>query len=78
MEQACVAMGLTNQREGRRKNFSSKVLKIEMSGPNRSHFGILDVPGIFGSAIGDLTEEDMHGVERMAVSYMRKPENIIM
>ena len=71
-------MGLTGQRNSERKNFSSKVLKIELSGPNRSHFGILDLPGIFGSAIGDLKEEDIHAVEKMVISYMKKRENIIM
>jgi hypothetical protein len=61
-----------------RHNYSSKVLKIELSGPNRLHFGILDVPGIFLTAIGDVTEADRNGVTQMVTAYMKKPQNIVM
>lgn len=46
----------------RKQNFSDDVLKIEMSGPDRSHFSILDVPGIFQSRTRDLTDRDKNGV----------------
>ncbi len=62
----------------RGKNFSSKVLKIELSGPGRTHFAILDLPGIFGTATKNVTNEEMNGVTRMVTSYMERPENIIM
>lgn len=61
-----------------RKNFSSQVLKIELSGPSRSHFGILDVPGVFSASMDGITEQEMAGVTKMVTSYMKKPENIIM
>ena len=48
----------------RGKNFSSKVLKIELEGPNRSYFGILDVPGIFRAKTVGITEEERKGVEK--------------
>ncbi|KAL9015928.1 MAG: hypothetical protein Q9185_006695 [Variospora sp. 1 TL-2023] len=41
-----------------RRNFSSDVLKVEISGPDRSHFSILDVPGIFQSLTKDLTSQE--------------------
>lgn len=61
-----------------RKNFSSKVLKIELSGPSRSHFGILDVPGVFSAKKIGITEQEMKGVTKLVTSYMEKKENIIM
>jgi hypothetical protein len=60
------------------KNFSSQVLKIELSGPTRSHFGILDVPGIFSVPLYGTTAQEMAGVTKMVTSYMKKSENIIM
>ena len=71
-------MGLVNELGRRKRNFSSKVLKIELSGPERSHFGILDLPGIFGNTTGNITDVEMEGVSKMVEAYMRKPENIIM
>jgi len=71
-------MGILQGPEHDRKNFSSQVLKIELSGPSRSHFGILDVPGVFSAPIDGITEQEMAGVTKMVTSYMKKPENIIM
>lgn len=62
----------------KRKNFSSDVLRIELLGPNRSHFGILDVPGIFHTITNTVTKEDMRRVDAMVTSHMKKPENVIM
>ena len=72
-------MGILSSSHGSQKrNFSSQVLKIELTGPNRSHFAILDVPGVFSTATGGVTEEERVGVTQMATSYMQKPGNIIM
>ena len=59
-------------------NFSDDVLKVEISGPDRSHFSILDVPGIFHSVTRSLTEKDKKGVDKMVNSYMRSRQSIIM
>ncbi|KAL2037914.1 hypothetical protein N7G274_009389 [Stereocaulon virgatum] len=59
-------------------NFSDDVLKVEISGPDRSHFSILDVPGIFHSVTRTLTEKDKKGVDKMVNSYMRSPQSIII
>jgi hypothetical protein len=75
--QAREAMGIST-RKGGKKNFSSKVLKIELSGPGRSHFGILDLPGIFGAATRNVTEDERIGVDKLVTAYMQRPENIIM
>jgi hypothetical protein len=71
-------MGILQGSGPNKKNFSSHVLKIELSGPTRSHFGILDVPGVFNAPIDGITEQEMAGVTKMVTSYMKKSENIIM
>lgn len=60
------------------KHFSNDVLKVEVSGPNRSYFSIVDVPGIFQSLTKDLTEIEKMGVKNMARSYMSNNQSIIM
>jgi hypothetical protein len=71
-------MGILPGSGPNKKNFSSQVLKIELSGPNRSHFGILDVPGVFNAPINGITDQEMAGVTKMVTSYMKKSQNIIM
>lgn len=71
-------MGINSPLGSQNQNFSSKVLKIELTGPKRSHFAILDVPGVFSSTTRGVTDEEMNGVTQMVTSYMKKPGNIIM
>lgn len=71
-------MGILETNGTRKRNFSSYVLKIELSGPGRSHFGILDLPGVFSVPTADITKSDMAGVDKIVASYMKKPQNIIM
>ena len=61
-----------------KRNFAKDVLKVEISGPNRSYFSILDVPGVFQSLTKDLTLEEKHGVQDMVARYMQPPQSIIM
>lgn len=60
------------------QNFSRDVLKVEISGPNRSYFSILDVPGVFQSATHDITREERDGVREMVASYMAPEQSVIM
>ncbi|TVY46890.1 Dynamin-A [Lachnellula occidentalis] len=78
IEDAKVAMGINSNGTSEDRNYSSKVLKIELSGPNRSHFGILDLPGVFNAEIGGVSRREKDGVTKMVTSYMNKPENIII
>ena len=50
-----------------KRNFSDYELKIVVSGPDRSHLSILDVPGIFQSLTGKLTELDKIGVDGVPI-----------
>ncbi|KAF8253495.1 P-loop containing nucleoside triphosphate hydrolase protein [Wilcoxina mikolae CBS 423.85] len=83
LEQASEAMGLpkpgvecTDTTAGAR--FSDDVLKIELCGPMRPHFSVVDVPGIFQSETPYQTEEDIVFVENMVVRYLREPRTIIL
>ena len=71
-------MGITDQHGSRKNNFSNNILRIELGGPTRSHFGILDVPGIFHALTDTVTKEEMNRVTAMVISHMKKPENVIM
>lgn len=71
-------MGITGRDGLKKVNFSSDVLKIELNGPTRSYFGILDLPGVFHALTGKVTEDEMERVRAMVVSHMTKSENVIM
>ncbi|KAL8842276.1 MAG: hypothetical protein Q9170_000602 [Blastenia crenularia] len=60
------------------RNFASDILKVEISGPDRSHFSILDVPGIFQSLTKNLTDREKIGVSYMVTSYMKPEQSIII
>ncbi|KAM0433962.1 hypothetical protein ACHAPT_003906 [Fusarium lateritium] len=59
------------------KNFASEVFKIELSGPNRSYFSILDLPGTFENS-SRVNQQDPFQVKAMIVEYMKNPDNIVI
>ena len=63
---------------GKKPNFSSDVLRIELSGPSRSHFSILDVPGVFQSRTKDVTAQEMAGVKNLVSAEMRRKQSIVV
>ena len=71
-------MGIKTEPGKGDRNFSDDVLKIEKSGPERSYFSILDVPGIFQSLTKDLTDREKNGVRNMVESYIMPTKSIIM
>ena len=60
-----------------RKNFAAEVLKVEISGPTRSHFSILDIPGHVGTAF-KIKDEEVPAVEELVIGYMKQSANIVM
>ncbi|GKT89184.1 vacuolar sorting protein VPS1 [Colletotrichum tofieldiae] len=70
-------MGIRRGQGLHTKNFATQVLRIELSGPTRSHFSILDVPGIFSYA-HDVNEHEEGGVRLMVEEYMKQSANIVM
>lgn len=61
-----------------KKNFSAYVLRIELSGPHRSYFNILDLPGTFSWASESEMGQDKEGVEKMVYQYTQNPKNIVV
>lgn len=58
--------------------FSNDVLKIELAGPNHTHFSVVDVPGIFQAATVYQTEEDGKMVEQLVRGYINDSRTIIL
>ncbi|KAM5344825.1 hypothetical protein ACJ41O_010687 [Fusarium nematophilum] len=59
------------------KNFVAEVVRVELHGPKRSDFKILDLPGIFDNS-GKVNKQDPGLVEKMIIQYMEQPDNIII
>ncbi|RBR09031.1 uncharacterized protein FIESC28_10039 [Fusarium coffeatum] len=70
-------MGLRTGMGHDRKNFVAEVLKVELSGPQRSYFSILDLPGTFQNA-STVNETDQAKVEGMVREYMNNEDNIVI
>ena len=60
------------------KNYSRDVLKIEICGPGRSQFSIIDVPGIFHTSTREQNIKDAREVNDMVDSYIKEDRTIIM
>ena len=66
------------QEGSKRPNFSSDILRIELSGSNRSHFSILDVPGVFHTLTKNVTDQEMTGVKQLVSAEMAKKQSIVV
>lgn len=73
-EDASKAMGL----DGNSKNFSSDVLRIELSGPEQPHLTLVDLPGLFHSGSKSQSDEDAEAVKALVTGYMQKSRSIIL
>lgn len=70
-------MGIRSGKGPGKKNFATQVLRVELSGPGRSFFSIVDIPGLFVNP-DTVNEGEMHGIKSMIVEYMKKPENFVI
>lgn len=77
VNQASRRLGINPGTGKHNKNFALEVLKVDISGPTRSHFSILDIPGIFSNDLS-VKKNEMLGVRNMAIEYMKQPKNIVM
>lgn len=59
------------------KKFATEVLKIEISGPNRSYFSILDIPGVINNTLR-VEHSEMAGIKDLVTQYMEQDGNIVM
>nr|RBQ86018.1 hypothetical protein FVER53263_20823 [Fusarium verticillioides] len=59
------------------KNFVPDIVRVELEGPNRSPFNILDLPGLISSEYG-VNEPEPLGTQELAKEYISRPENTII
>ena len=74
--EAMNAMGLNAPDSG--KNFSSDVLRIELSGSEQPHLTLVDLPGLFESGNLEQSEDDAKVVKTLVLGYMTNPRSIIL
>ncbi|KAK7928604.1 hypothetical protein PG985_005602 [Apiospora marii] len=73
-EKAKDVMGLSslNQR------FSNDILRVEISGPNRPHLTIVNLPGLIHSETKQQVSSDVDLIQDVVTSFMKKPRSIIL
>lgn len=58
--------------------FSKDLLRIEISGPDRPHLTIVDLPGLIHSETKQQSMADVELVQDVVKSYMKEPRSIIL
>lgn len=58
--------------------FSNDLLRIEVSGPDRPHLTIVDLPGLIHSETKQQSTADIELVQEVVKSYMKEPRSIIL
>ncbi|KAL5041207.1 hypothetical protein BDW71DRAFT_212352 [Aspergillus fruticulosus] len=74
IDNAKAAMGITKHG----KAFSNDLLRVEVSGPDRPHLTIVDLPGLIHSETKQQTAADVQLVQEVVRSYMTEPRSIIL
>ncbi|KAJ5471962.1 hypothetical protein N7539_008531 [Penicillium diatomitis] len=74
IEKAKGAMGITTHG----KAFSNDILRIEVSGPDRPHLTIVDLPGLIHSETKQQSAMDVQLVQDVVQSFMQEPRSIIL
>jgi hypothetical protein len=54
------------------------IFSIEMSGPNKPHLTIVDLPGLIQAANNHQTQADVDAIRNLAYSYMQNQRTIIL
>jgi GTPase SAR1 family protein len=76
VERAKTAMGIYGHIPG--KAFSDDTLRIEVSGPDRPHLTIVDLPGLIHSETKHQSAMDVDLVRDIVKTYMVEPRSIIL
>jgi GTPase SAR1 family protein len=74
IESAKMAMGIT----AHGKAFSKDILRVEITGPDRPHLTIVDLPGLIHSETKHQTASDVQLIQDVVQSYMKEPRCIIL
>jgi GTP-binding protein EngB required for normal cell division len=75
IEAAKDAMGISESSD---KVFSSDILRLELSGPDKPHLTLVDLPGLFQAGSRSQSDEDAERVKTLVLSYMKNPRSIIL
>lgn len=60
------------------KAFPRDILRIEISGPDRPHLTIVDLPGVIHSENKNQSEEDVQRITDIVKEYMKQPRSAIL
>ncbi|KAI3327306.1 vacuolar sorting protein [Xylariaceae sp. AK1471] len=60
------------------KAFCNDLLRIEITGPDRPHLTIVDLPGLIHSETKNQTASDVELIQEVVQSYMKEPRSIIL
>ncbi|RAH43516.1 putative dynamin GTPase [Aspergillus brunneoviolaceus CBS 621.78] len=74
IDNAKAAMGISTHG----KAFSNDLLRVEVSGPDRPHLTIVDLPGLIHSETKQQSAADVQLVQDVVQSYMKEPRSIIL
>ncbi|KXX73142.1 Interferon-induced GTP-binding protein Mx [Madurella mycetomatis] len=74
VESAKVEMGIT----AHGRAFAKDVLRIEITGPDRPHLTIVDLPGLIHSETKSQTSSDVELIQGVVQSYMKQSRCIIL
>ena len=74
VENAKAAMGINPHG----KAFSKDILRIEITGPDRPHLTIVDLPGLIHSGTKNQTNSDVDLIKTVVQSYMKQQRCIIL
>ncbi|KAI0116754.1 dynamin family protein [Daldinia grandis] len=74
VEKAKVAMGITASG----KAFSKDRLRVEITGPDRPHLTIIDMPGLIHSGTKSQSAADVKLVRQVVKNYMKQSRSIIL
>ncbi|KAI0843843.1 dynamin family protein [Daldinia vernicosa] len=74
VEKAKVSMGISTSGNA----FSKDRLRVEITGPDRPHLTIIDMPGLIHSGTKSQSEADVELVRQVVENYMKQPRSIIL
>lgn len=74
VENAKLAMGILTTA----KSFSEDILRIEISGPERPHLTIVDLPGLIHSENKNQSASDIELINNVVKRYMTEPRSVIL
>ncbi|KAI0858430.1 dynamin family protein [Xylaria cubensis] len=74
IEKAKAAMGISTHG----KAFAKDLLRVEITGPNRPHLTIVDLPGLIHSETKQQSADDVELVQEVVTSYMKQSRSIIL